>query len=664
MIFRFAGFILLLLWLITAFLPTELPGHSYQTESDTLQSTFIYEEKSAIFNEVPNTTASVDSLLAIAESVNSEDPQKAGHSALQALEMANSLQYQEGIAFSYKELAAISIIFGDYNLALQHLFEALDMFLEKDNVGEVGHVRNMIATVHVMQENYEQASEFFQLAIDQLKEAGNLELTAMSQMNLGVAHYYMKDYELALEYYLAARDKTETEIDFPRLNMIATTNIGNVYIEMDRFDEAEEYLKRAIEFFDEQNYNINLTGAYLYLAKLYNRSNRYDKALNYAKEGHDLAMSIEQSQYTLEGYEMMAEIYANLGNFENAYEQFQHYHEFHAEVMDSERISQINKMQIQFDVEQKDREIELLSNQAALQEAELTEQRLWRNYLITGLVLFAIILLLFYRLYVHKKRANELLNKRQNEIQKQNEQLVQLNEEKNQFLHIAAHDLRSPLSSLVGVADLLEYSDDTDSESKESYIHIIKQSTGRMINMIDDLLDVNNIEKGLNGDEFKTIDAQSITQSLANIYRKRAEAKNITLEKEFEDQPLYIKADESHLRSIIENLLSNAIKFTSPGGLVTFKTAKENKRVIISIKDNGPGISDEDQEKLFNRFSKLSNKPTGDESSTGLGLYIVKCLTDELGGEITYETALGKGTTFTVSIPGVDEEEPAAVYPE
>ena len=261
-----------------------------------------------------------------------------------------------------------------------------------------------------------------------------------------------------------------------------------------------------------------------------------------------------------------------------------------------------------------------------------------------------------------KKRANELLNKRQNEIQKQNEQLVQLNEEKNQFLHIAAHDLRSPLSSLVGVADLLEYSDETDSESKESYTKIIKQSTGRMINMIDDLLDVNTIEKGLNGEEFKTIDVLPITKSLAKIYRKRAEAKNITLQQNFEDRPLYVKADESHLRSIIENLLSNAVKFTSQGGKVTLKIIEEKNRVNISIKDDGPGIPPADQQKLFDRFSKLSNKPTGDESSTGLGLYIVKCLTDELGGKITFETAVGEGTTFTVSIPVVDQKEPISEH--
>jgi len=656
--YRLTGVTILLLCIATAIFPSELLGHSFQSNSDTEQSTFIYDEENAVFNEVPKTTTSVDSLLAIAENINSEDPRKASHAAFQALEIADSLQYRRGIASSYKELAAIYIIFGDYDLALKYLFDSLDMFIDKEDAAEIGHIRNMIATVHVMQENYQQATEFFELAIVQLEEAGILEVKAMSLMNLGVAHYYMEDYDLALEYYMSAREMTETEVDFPRLNMIATTNIGNVYIEMDRFDEAEEYLKRAIEFFDEQNYYINLSGAYLYLAKLYNRSNRYDEALNYAKQGRDLAISIEQSQYTLEGYEMMAEIYANLGDFENAYEQYQHHHESHAEVMDSERASQINKMQIQFEVEQKDQEIELLSNQAALQDAQLSEQKLWRNYLITALVLSTIILLLFYRLYAQKKRANELLNKRQNEIQKQNEQLVQLNEEKNQFLHIAAHDLRSPLSSLVGVADLLEYSDETDSESKESYIQIIKQSTGRMINMIDDLLDVNTIEKGLNGEDFKTIDVLPITKSLAKIYRNRAEAKNITLEKNFENRPLYIKADESHLRSIIENLLSNAIKFTSPGGRVTFKTAKDNNRVIISIQDNGPGISDEDQEKLFNRFSKLSNKPTGNESSTGLGLYIVKCLTDELGGKITFETAVGEGTTFTVSIPVADQKEP------
>lgn len=623
---------------------------SVSSDSSQVDSVITYDEENGLFSNYSNDIIGADSLLFIAQSLEGENPQKASHAAIQALELSRSLNYSEGISDSYRMLGSLYIIFGDYDIALDYLLDALEMYTEKNDIGKAGQIQNKIATVHVMQENYALATTFFQSAVDQLKEIGNLELMAQSLMNLGVSYYYMEEYDRALEYYESTRRITETEIDFPRLNMIAITNIGNVLIEMERYEEAEEYLKRTIQFFDENSYYVNLSGSNLYLAKLYNRINNFEEALRYAERGLDVALSINQSQYTLEGHEMVARVYENLGEYEKAHEQFKLYHEEYVDVLSREKSTQISQMQIQFDVEQKDQQIELLNKEAALSAAELSEQKLWRNFLLIGLIFLGVVMTLLFRFNSQRKRANELLSKRQREIEKQNEELLLLNEEKNLFMGIAAHDLRNPLSSIIGITDLLE-STKPNVEQTNKYVEIIKLSSDRMLGMINNFLDVNAVDNGLSDKGLDVENVYQLLHDIANYYQTKAAYKNIHLKTDLTKGNIPVHLNRDNFRSIIDNLLSNALKFSEKGSIVNLSTAVEEKEVEIRVEDNGPGISEEDQKKLFKRFTRLSNKPTGNESSTGLGLYIVKSLTEAMNGTIKCESTMGVGTTFVVRFP-------------
>lgn len=145
-----------------------------------------------------------------------------------------------------------------------------------------------------------------------------------------------------------------------------------------------------------------------------------------------------------------------------------------------------------------------------------------------------------------------------------------------------------------------------------------------------------------------------IAERLTQIYRSQAADKKIGVEMETRFSPLNIKADESHIRSIFENLLSNAVKFSESGSNVRVRLEKEDDKAKISVIDNGPGITEEDQKSLFGRYVRLSNKPTGNESSVGLGLYIVKNLTESMNGSIRCESVPGKGSRFIVTFPIVD----------
>ncbi len=646
----FRGLLLVLLWAYPISIIFGLQTSDKAQNTTQLDTAYYYDEERGQFSQFPINISGADSLLSIANSLESENPLKASQAALQALELSQNIGYSDGIADSYNVLGSLYIIFGDYDIALEYLLVALEMYLDKEDFEKIGHTQNKIASVHILQENYESATRYFQSAIDQLKEVGNLELIGQATMNLGVTYYYMKDYDLALEYYELARNMTETEIDSPRLNMIAITNIGNVLIEMDRFDEAEKHLEKAIQFFDENNYYVNLSGSNLYLAKLYKRTRDYEKALKYAERGRDIALSINQSQYTLEGYEMVAKVYERLGDYENAHEQFKKYHAEHTKVLNLERITQISQIQNQFDIEQKDQQIDLLNKEAALSAVQLSEQMLWRNFLLIGLLFLVVITTLLYYLNSQRKRANMLLNKRRKEIEKQNEKLLQLNEEKNQFMGIAAHDLRNPLSSIIGITDLLETTIKDDQENK-TYIDIIRQSSDRMLNMINNFLDVNLIENGLSEKNLELENISELLQEIANAYKNKADSKGIHLEINLLKENITVLLNKGNFRSIIDNLLSNALKFSEKGSTVTLSVNLRNEHVEICVKDTGLGIDEADQKKLFKRFSRLSNKPTGNESSTGLGLYIVKNLTESMNGTISCESKVGKGTVFIITFP-------------
>jgi len=604
---------------------------------------------------IPRTRAAADSLQALADNERNENPQSAIYAALESLEISETIGYDQGIATANKILGSIYLLLGDYEIALEYLLTSLELNSQFENKPEIGSVMNMIASLHVLQENYDRAIEYFSQAKSLVEELGQPEMVGSLTMNIGVAHYYMDNFEEALNYYEEAREISESdEVENPRLYMIAITNIGNVQIELGEYEQAEAYLLEAIDFFRENRLNVNLTGTYLYLAKLYHRAGDFDKALEQARNGRDLSVEIEQSQYILESYERLARIYEDTGNFEQAYENFKIYHQEQQKVFNDERSEQINRLQTQYEVDQKNREIELLNTEVALREAEVTRQKLWRNFLIVGVIMLAIVLALLFRYNSLRKRANKLLRERQKEIEQQNKQLVQLNEEKNEFLNIAAHDLRGPLSSLVGVAELLEHSDETDRTSRLEYIDIIKASTTRMLNMINDLLDVNSIENNQSRVEAEKIDVVPIAERLTQIYQPQAADKNIGVEMETRFSPLEIKADESHIRSIIENLLSNAVKFSESGSNVRVRLEKEDDKAKISVIDNGPGITEEDQKRLFGRYVRLSNKPTGNESSVGLGLYIVKNLTESMNGSIRCESEPGKGSRFIVTFPLVN----------
>lgn len=237
------------------------------------------------------------------------------------------------------------------------------------------------------------------------------------------------------------------------------------------------------------------------------------------------------------------------------------------------------------------------------------------------------------------------------QLELQNQALLELNEQKNTFIGMAAHDLRSPLGAICGYSEiLLEELATMDNREKEHFLKRIHSSGTSMLNLINDLLDVSVIDSGTFKIKTITCSLKTLIEDNLQIHRIRADKKHIKLHLTTNETSngLY---DPERIGQVLDNLISNAIKYSPISSDVFISLNQFDDYVKIDVKDEGPGLSEEDQAKLFGSFQKLSTKPTAGEKSTGLGLSIVKKIVESHHGAITIESTLGHGSIFSFTLP-------------
>jgi signal transduction histidine kinase len=234
------------------------------------------------------------------------------------------------------------------------------------------------------------------------------------------------------------------------------------------------------------------------------------------------------------------------------------------------------------------------------------------------------------------------------ELEASNAELVRLNEEKSEFMGIAAHDLKNPLTVIIGNAELIGRARNPGMVAQ--LVDNIRLSGTRMYELIKNLLDANAIEEGKFQLKFERCDLCALVdRSLeGNYFAATRKGIQIQITK---PERAWVRADEAATSQVLDNLVSNAVKYSMPNSLVEVRVELTGEQAAVMVKDEGPGLSEEDQKKLFQKFTRLSAKPTDGESSNGLGLSIVKKLTEAMGGKVVCRSVLGQGAVFSVSLP-------------
>ncbi len=415
----------------------------------------------------------------------------------------------------------------------------------------------------------------------------------------------------------------------------------------------------------------NTVRAYNNIARCYLAIHMLDSAAIYAQKGYDLCVSTRRKFGLQQCYKIMADIKERQGQFEEALFFQKRYNELRDTVLSGQRRQRAATLQMRAAIEEKERE----------QERALKQQFIVQNVLLSILGVLTAAIFVVALAYRQKQKSEQALQEKNALIEKQNRQLetqrddlAEANKLKSELLAIAAHDLKNPLQSVVGFASLIEEKVEPQSEFAQMS-RFIKQSADKMLRLINDLLDTTVMQMGRMKLRKASIDVGKLIEDVVDDHLAAAQRKNQTIEVTT-DKNAVASVDEERMRQVLSNLISNAIKYSPTGKTIYVETKKTGIRrqdteeistlppsdscILISVRDEGKGLTESDKAKLFQQFQRLSAQPTGGESSTGLGLWIAKEIVELHGGKIWAESK-GNGSTFFVELPALPVAKPISV---
>jgi two-component system, sensor histidine kinase and response regulator len=237
------------------------------------------------------------------------------------------------------------------------------------------------------------------------------------------------------------------------------------------------------------------------------------------------------------------------------------------------------------------------------------------------------------------------------ELAEHEKELHDLEEFKNYLLGMAAHDLRSPLAVILTSCNImLDEMEPIDPDTRREFMETIRNTAHNMLGMLNVVLDYSAIKSGKLSLDYAPVSLKPLIEKAVEMQNRLAERKGSIIHMLNIPEAKFI-ADERRLLQVLDNLLSNALKYSPPQSEVMISALTDENNLRVEVMDQGPGISEADRPKLFRSFSRLSNRPTGGESSIGLGLTIARRIVEEHGGRIDFSSIVGAGSTFWFVIP-------------
>lgn len=287
-------------------------------------------------------------------------------------------------------------------------------------------------------------------------------------------------------------------------------------------------------------------------------------------------------------------------------------------------------------------------------------QQYQQSQILWVLAMIAVLSLMGYLFYKYlslknkyKKISEDLSHQkiRYEVISTEKQNLDALYENQEDLMRGVAHDLKAPLNRIYGLVDVIFLQADNLNKEQHKYLGLIQRVANEARNMIQNWLDVKAIESQNLQINMAEIDLKQLLDDMITSYQETAQKKSIQIDYHLQKKQLLYTTDSNLLSRILDNLLSNAVKFSPLNEIIKFSVLEQGENIIFEIEDHGVGISEQEKGKLFQKFQTLSARPTAGESSTGLGLSIVKTLTTHLKGEIEVESVVGEGSTFRVILP-------------
>ncbi len=565
-----------------------------------------------------------------------------------ALNLAKILGETEPLNNSYRSVGMV--------YCRQHNFskipEIFNLVLTHSN--KIGDVEgkmisyNNIAVFNASVANYKIALENFLASYELASFVGFRTHSARCLVNIGAIFSQLDNFELAIDHFERVMDDYGEVIDI-NTKAVILINLGEIYIKQDRLQDATNTIRTCLDYSIQENYQQFICLSYHHLGKIELKKGDSEKALEHALkakelfeqlgevngkeenlivlaesyklkgenqmalacaiEGVELAEKLENYGSIANGNDLIAEILSSSKQFEEAFNYQKSAVQAHKKMLEQKNSKALLDLEIQYDTKQKEREIQLLKSTNKIQEQLIEKQR---------------------------------------EFELQNELLVQTNEELKQFTYAVSHDLREPVRMIESYIQILKnkYSDTWNDEQHE-FFHYVSDGAVRMRSLLKDLLEYATLGGNIIQDQ-SWFSLEKIVHSVELDLSLKIQEANATV---LIENDVQLFTNKNMFRLIIQNLISNAIKFRKDDvdPIITVDAKKIGPEVVISINDNGIGIEEIYQDKIFRLFHRIHSKEK--YNGTGIGLALCAKIIRMMEGKINLKSILGEQTTFILRFP-------------
>jgi len=656
--------------------------------------------------QIAFTKGKVDSLLVVLQSASEDTsmvkaleelsweyhrthPEKTVYFSKRGLEIAEKFNYSLGIIKAKNILAVGYSIQGNQELAILNFQEAIQLGEATENYKHICRTYNNLGRTYMKIGDFDRAVHFYQKGAKCSDQFGLKQQTSDNLLNMatalqeqgvwdtslkyaeealslannindknliidahkiiGVNHSNQENLDDAIKHFEIALKYAQSKQDKVGISCI-NNQLGRVYSKKNLSQKALEAHRNAYTVSIEINYQEQTVLALNQLAHIYESQGQFSKAIEKSKEGIQIAKNLGSLKSVTDLYEILARNYASINDFPNAYI----YHTKLKGISDSlitlEKNQKLNELKIQFQVEQKEAENQLLKAQQTKNQLTIQKATLASTAIVVALIAVCMIAFLLYKGFKQKQIQSSNLaievQRRTKELEKTNADLTKSNKEMERFNHIASHDLKEPLRNIISFTRLLEMRlKNQDDTVAHEYLSFVVTNAKQMNTLIEDVLEFSKVsDKKV---ELEEVNLSKIFEQVLTTLQPLMEEKTVNIL--CESLPI-IRSNAAQIYILMRNIIENGIIYNNhPTPIIEIDYEVKDEHHFIKITDNGIGIDSDYHLQIFDMFKRLQSRTDG--KGSGLGLSVCKKIAQRLGGDVLVQSILGKGSTFTIKIP-------------
>ena len=638
----------------------------------------------------------VDLLNELSYAFRRNSPAKIDSFARAANALAQKLNYSKGIGIAHKNLGISTYkLGGETDTVIAYYQKCFELSREAKDYYSQAACANNIGLSYRSQLRYTRAIEKFQEAYDIHEK--NLPVDRLRMLiigNIGKSYSSMDDYENGrkyLEQVIALAEEYENEAiramytedyalvmykqgkveeatkaiiqNLPKLKKLgdyqsyvqSLNTLSSILIQEGQFEKAERFVKQGLEAAEQYHFPFLECEIKINQSKVLFEKERLNEALEVGEAAFECANDRKETLELMKAAKNLMYLYLASDNLSKARGLYPIYNDLVERHFDTEQQKTYAALEIQYQNAQKEAEYKLLKAQQLENEVTIQSQRFlgWTLFFIgllaVGVTLFA------YRskktqnnlLEQKVKERTEALSKSYQELEHSNQELERSNEELERFAYVASHDLKQPLNTVICFSGLMnDKLQETLDPETQSYLDFVRKGSDQMKRLIEDILEYSKLGEENRAEQILDLNelVDEVTLSISELIERKNAQVNIV------GNLPSLKQEKTKMVLLLKNLIENGIKYNqSPIPTIDIQTLTNGRYTRLSFTDNGIGIEEVYFPKLFKMFSRLENSK--DYEGTGLGLSLCKKIVNNMGGIISIESAVGKGSTFHVDIP-------------